>query len=59
MPNYNPPVKNYFKTDRAESCTASLSLRITPSLKADLKKIDNWQEFVRQTLEEAVAKKSA
>lgn len=59
MPNYNPPVENYFKTDRVESCTASLSLRITPSLKADLKKIDNWQEFVRTTLKEAVtAKKS-
>ncbi|MDJ0531659.1 MAG: hypothetical protein QNJ70_04040 [Xenococcaceae cyanobacterium MO_207.B15] len=50
----NPEAEKYhFKTDRPEACTAQISIRIPPSLKAKLKDIDNWQELVRQTLEEA------
>lgn len=58
MANKNPPIENYFKTDRKESCTAQISVRIPPSLKAKLKNVDNWQELVRQALEEAVNLKS-
>ena len=59
-PRGNPEVAKYhFTTDRAEPCTAHLSLRIPPSLKANLKEIDNWQEFVRKTLTKAIEAKSA
>ena len=51
--------KYQFTTERQESCTAHLSLRITPSLKAKLKKVDNWQEEVRKTLENLVQPESA
>ena len=51
MPNPNPCERTRFKTDREESCTAHLSLRITPSQKAKLKNIDGWQEEARQFLD--------
>lgn len=54
MANYNPPVENFFKTDRQESCTAKLSVRVPPSLLGDLKSLENWQEFVRLTLKQAI-----
>ena len=48
-------IKEYqFTTDRPESCTAHLSLRITPSLKAKLKEQENWQELVRQAIAKAL-----
>ena len=51
----NPEVAKYhFQTDRKEACTAQLSLRIPPSLLEQVKQQDNWQEFVRKTLAEAV-----
>lgn len=59
MANYNPPKENYFSTNREESCTAQLSMRIPPSLKANLKKLDNWQEVVRQALFELVEEKTS
>ena len=59
MANKNPPPENFFTTDREEPCTAHISLRIPPSLKAKLKKKDNWQEFVRQTLQKALELESA
>ena len=54
MANKNPPIENWFKTERKESCTAQISIRIPPSLKAKLKDVDNWQEIVRESLHEAV-----
>ena len=48
-----------FKTDRVEPCTAQVSVRIPPSLKAQLKSVNNWQELVRQTLQKAVQERSA
>ena len=52
-PKGNPNIKDYgFKTDREESLTAKLSVRITPSMLARLKKKDNWQELVRQAIAE-------
>ena len=59
MANKNPPKENFFTTDREESCTAHISLRIPPSLKAKLKEKENWQEFVRQTLLEKLEAESA
>ena len=57
MANHNPPVENFFTTDRPESCTAKLSVRVPPSLLGELKSLENWQEFVRTTLKEAVTAK--
>lgn len=54
MANYNPPKENFFTTKRKESLTAKLSLRIEPSLLKQLKELDNWQDFVRNTLKEAI-----
>ena len=52
-PGGNPEIKKYgFKTNRAESCTAQISLRIPPSLKAELTQKENWQELVRQAIAE-------
>ncbi len=56
MANKNPKldqIKGYtFKTDRSESCTAQLNLRVPPSLLNEIKSQNNWQEFVRQTIAE-------
>jgi hypothetical protein len=46
---------NYFKTDREESCTAQLNLRVPPSLLEKIKEQENWQEFVRTALAEKLA----
>ena len=43
-----------FKTDRPESCTANLTIRVPPSIKEKLKHKKGWQEKVRQFLEEEV-----
>jgi hypothetical protein len=52
-PGGNPEIKEYgFKTDRPESLTAKLSMRISPSMLAELKKRDEWQELVRQAIAE-------
>ncbi len=49
----NPKIKDYgFKTDRVESLTAKLSVRVAPSMLDELKKQDNWQELVRQAIAE-------
>ena len=59
-PKGNPDIVKYgFTTERTEPCTAQISVRISPSLKAKLKNVDNWQELVRETLEKAVELKSA
>ena len=63
MANKNPKIEQIeaytFKTNRKESCTAQLNLRVPPSLIAKIKQKDNWQEFVRQTLQKAVELESA
>ena len=54
-PGGNPELKNYgFKTDRSESLTAKLSMRVAPSMLAELKKKDNWQELVREAIAKAL-----
>ena len=47
-----------FKTDRPESCTAQISVRVPPSMKEELKELKGWQEIVRKSLEDAIAKKA-
>lgn len=61
MANPNPKLENLkpFTTDREESCTAQMNIRVPPSLIAKIKQKDNWQEFVRQTLTEALEAESA
>jgi hypothetical protein len=52
-PGGNPDITKYsFKTDREESCTAKLSVRIAPSDLEALKAISGWQELVRQKVKE-------
>ena len=58
-PKGNPEIAQYgFKTDRSEPCTAQISVRIPPSLKAKLKEVDNWQEVVREALQRSAEVKS-
>jgi hypothetical protein len=52
-PKGNPNIKQYgFKTDREESLTAKLSMRVAPSMLDELKKQENWQELVREAIAE-------
>ena len=48
-----------FKTDKKESCTAQVAVRIPPSLKEKLKEKKGWQEQVRQYMEKIVELESA
>ena len=59
MANLNPSPQTRFKTDRQEPLTAKLSMRITDSMLAQIKQKENWQEFVRQTLQKALELESA
>ncbi len=56
MANKNPRIDQIeaytFKTNRKESCTAQLNLRVPPSLLTKIKNQENWQEFVRQAIAE-------
>jgi len=54
-PGGNPKIKDYaFKTDRNESLTAHLSMRVTPSMLEEIKTKDNWTEFVRSAIAKAL-----
>ena len=54
-PKGNPNIKEYgFKTDRKESLTAKLSMRVTPSMLNKLKEQENWQELVREAIAKAL-----
>ena len=54
-PGGNPDLIKYqFSTDRKESCTAKMTLRLPPSQYAKLKEIDNWQEKVRLAISSLV-----
>ena len=57
----DPRLKNLkpFTTDRKESCTVQMNVKMPPSLIAKIKEKDNWQEFVRQTLLEKLEAESA
>lgn len=58
-PKGNPNIKEYgFTTDRKESLTAKLSMRVAPSMLDELKKQDNWQELVRTAIAEKLQQAS-
>lgn len=57
MANKNPSPKTRFKTDREESLTAKLSVRIAPSMLDELKSQENWQELVREAIAKALKEK--
>ena len=59
-PGGNPDITKYSyqqQYDWSEPCTASLTLKLPASLKEKLKKIDGWQEKVREAIAEIVAEK--
>ncbi|WP_013323191.1 hypothetical protein [Gloeothece verrucosa] len=63
-PGGNPALSEYQferKYSRSESCTEKMTIRLPPSLKADIKAgwLSDWQEVARIALEEAIAKKKA
>lgn len=50
-PGGNPEITKYsFTTDRGESCTAYLGIRIQPSQLEALKTIPHYQEKVREAI---------
>ncbi|MCY7393496.1 MAG: hypothetical protein LH647_18975 [Leptolyngbyaceae cyanobacterium CAN_BIN12] len=51
--NKNPQT---FSTERDESLTELLQLRVSGSMKESLKRLDGWQELVRQAIAEKLAK---
>ena len=52
-PGGNPDIKKYgFKTTRPEPLKEKLQVRITASMKKKLNETDDWQEFVRQAIQE-------
>jgi len=52
-PGGNPDIKKYgFKTDRPEPLKEKLQIRITASMKQKLSETENWQEFVREAIQE-------
>ena len=46
--------KYAFKTEREEPLTESVSLRVSASMKSQLKKQKNWQEIVREAIAKAL-----
>ncbi|RCJ42273.1 hypothetical protein A6770_08675 [Nostoc minutum NIES-26] len=57
MPNYEekPYLKKHqFTTDREEPLTAKITLRLPPSMLEKLKSLDNYPEFVRQAIWDAL-----
>ncbi len=63
MANKNPETKHLesfaFKPKGRETLSVQMNVRISPSLDAKLRQKENWQEFVRKTLEKALELESA
>ena len=51
--------KYQFKRTKKERCDAQMNIRVPESLLKELKQLEDWQDFVRSTLKEAVKSKSA
>jgi hypothetical protein len=59
-PGGNPDIKKYgFKTDRDEPLKERVQIRVPASMKKKLLEKDNWQEFVRQLINQALEAESA
>ncbi|MBW4566654.1 hypothetical protein PI95_033210 [Hassallia byssoidea VB512170] len=51
----NPKIKDYgFTSDRDEPLTGRLAIRVTQSMLARVKALDNYPEFCRQVLAKAL-----
>ena len=49
----NPALTNYqYTTDKDEPCTAQMNVRVAPSRLEKLKAVKDWQEKVREKIEE-------
>ncbi|GAX43956.1 hypothetical protein NIES4075_49710 [Tolypothrix sp. NIES-4075] len=56
-PHGNPEIKKYgFKTNRDEPLIAKLTVRIPQSMMDELKALENYPEFVRQAIQDALLK---
>lgn len=56
-PGGNPDIKNFgFKTEREEPLLEKLQLRISASMKEEIKSKDNWQELVRLAIAKELSK---
>ncbi|MFN6568331.1 hypothetical protein [Dendronalium sp. ChiSLP03b] len=55
-PKGNPESLQPFTTDRAEPLIAKLTLRVPQSMMDKIKSIENYPEFCRQALKEALDK---
>jgi len=55
----NPDLKIYqFKSEREESLTERVTLRLTPSMMQYLKQLDNYPEFIRQAILEKIQREA-
>ena len=52
MPNPNPSPETRFKTNRSEPLSSKVTVRVTDSMLEQLKKQDNYREFIRQAIAE-------
>jgi hypothetical protein len=60
-PGGNPELKKHQfeqKYNWDESCSAKMTLRLPPSLYAEIKKLPNWQEEVRKAIANIVDSKT-
>ncbi|MDJ0718750.1 MAG: hypothetical protein QNJ54_31750 [Prochloraceae cyanobacterium] len=58
MPNPNPSPATRFKSDREEPLSKKITIRIAPSMFEELKKRENWNEFIRQAVTEKLERAS-
>ncbi|WP_026734044.1 hypothetical protein [Fischerella sp. PCC 9605] len=58
-PHGNPDIKKHgFKTDRDEPLTERIAIRVTKTMAEKIKSIDDYPEFCRQALQEALDKRN-
>ncbi|WP_315790697.1 hypothetical protein [Fischerella sp. JS2] len=56
-PHGNPEIKKHgFKTDRDEPLTERIAIRVTKTMAEKIKSIENYPEFCRRVLQEALDK---
>ncbi len=58
MPNPNPSPGTRFKSHREEPLSKKITIRIAPSMFEELKKRENWNEFIRQAVTEKLERAS-
>ena len=55
MSNPNPSPETRFTSDRSEPLTSKITIRITDSMLEELKKQDNYREFIREAIAQRLA----